>query len=224
MIRNLKRKATNIKSQLKKLDIYSPYPCYFEMVMSDNEKEEFIRVSGKSKKYLEFGSGGSTIKLLKNYKTNIYSVESSLDWIQSMRRYLIVRLGEKKRLQFFNINIGKTKEWGFPVDESSKHLFPNYSQGVFNEINPKDLDVIFVDGRFRVACTLSTIINTYTSDKENNQVILIHDFWNRDYYHHVLKYLEVVNKVDTLGVFKVKKDVDISQVKKDYEEFKFDYK
>ena len=53
--------------------------------------------------------------------------------------------------------------------------------------------------------------------------ILIHDFWNRPGYHVLLQYLEVFNQADTLGVFGIKKDVDLSKVKAEYELHKFDF-
>ena len=52
-------------------------------------------------------------------------------------------------------------------------------------------DVIFVDGRFRVACIYATLLHTNTS--EHNVRIMIHDF-ERSYYHEVLDYTEEVGR------------------------------
>ncbi len=207
-----------LKKIVRKLDMFSPYPVFYSWVMSKNERAAFDRVISKSKNYLEFGAGGSTIRALQKSNTKIYSVESSLDWIQFMRNYIVVRFFENKRLTFFNVDIGKTKFWGYPDGESSKHLFPHYSESVFESLDSKSLDVVFIDGRFRVACTLSTILNLYPN---TNHTILIHDFWIREEYHSVLKYLDLIEKVDTLGVFKIKEEIDIKEVKEEYEQFKF---
>ncbi len=129
---------------------------------------------------------------------------------------------ELKIAFFFPVDIGKTKEWGKPVDDSSKHLFPKYSSDVFISIDPTKLDTVFIDGRFRVACVLQTILNVF-SNKSNDTIILIHDFWNREQYHSVLHYLEIVEKVDTLGVFKIKDNVDLKKVQKDYDIYKYIY-
>ncbi|WP_232473249.1 hypothetical protein [Brachyspira sp. SAP_772] len=62
-----------------------------------------------------------------------------------------------------------------------------------------NIDTILVDGRFRVACVLNSIFYC------RNAVIIIHDFFNREYYNVLLNYLDIVEKADTLGVFKIKK-------------------
>ena len=58
--------------------------------------------------------------------------------------------------------------------------------------------------------------------ENSNLKILIHDFWNREQYHILLKYLDTVQKVDTIGLFSIKKSIDMKQVEKDYGAYKFD--
>ena len=135
-----------------------------------------------------------------------------------MREYRIVRKNEGKRLSLFHENVGQTGSWGFPTNEDFKDLFPNYSSTIFNEIDTSKIDTALVDGRFRVACTLKTILECHSNE---NLTILIHDFWNREKYHIVLQYLDVVDRADTLGVFSIKDDLDIGSAKKDYEKYKF---
>lgn len=206
---------------LKKCDMFSPWPIFYSFRMSKAEKEVFDEVIKKSKEYLEFWSGGSTIRVLQKSKAKIYSVESSIDWLQLMRKYFIIRYFEGKRLSFFRINIGETKDWGFPVNNDSRELFPNYSWNIFTMIDFQFLDTILIDGRFRVACTINIIIHMYAFDN-SNKIIIIHDFWNREYYHTVLNYLDVIGKTDTLGIFTIKKNLDIAKLKNDYASFKFD--
>ena len=119
----------------------------------------------------------------------------------------------------YPVDIGPTCEWGYPQSDNSKSLFPAYSSSIFKVIDNKAIDLAFVDGRFRVACTLRIILECYTN---NNLDILIHDFWNREKYHLVLKYLDIVDRVDSLGVFSIKKSIDLKSVHKDYEAYKFD--
>lgn len=222
-VKILEEVIVKAKNEIKdSLDKYSQHPIYYPWVMSKNEKSLFDKFISSSRYYLEFGSGGSTIRALQKSTAIIYSVDSNQEWIDSMEEYLVVRLHMKCRLTFFLIDIGNTKEWGTPVDDTSKHLFPKYSADVFELVDYKKIDTVFVDGRFRVACVLQTVLNVYTPHI-NNVVILIHDFWNREGYHVVLKYLEVVDKADTLGVFKVKNNLDIDEVKNDYNKYKFTY-
>lgn len=210
-----------IKKSIKQIECYSPWPLFYPWRMSKNEKKIFDITIKKSKKYLEFGSGGSTIRALQKSNAKIYSVDSSKDWIKFMRKYLFIRYFERKRLNFFHINIGPTKEWGVPVDDSLKHLYPQFSSKIFEILNTENLDTFLVDGRFRVACVLSTIIYIHTSGNYK-KIIIIHDFWNREYYHIVMQYLRVINKVETLGVFSIKEDLNITEVKQNYEKYKFD--
>ncbi len=210
-----------IKKNIRRIDLHSPWPIFYPWVMSKKEKEIFDSTIKKSKGYLEFGSGGSTIRALQKSNAKIYSVDSSKEWIGYMRKHLIVRYYEGKRLDFFYVNIGPTKEWGLPVDDSSKHLFPQFSSSVFNVVNPESVDTFLVDGRFRVACVLSTIIHL-SALGDYNKIIIIHDFWNREHYHVVLSYLKVIDRADTLGVFNIKENLNLADVRQDYERYKFD--
>ncbi|MDY5557061.1 hypothetical protein [Helicobacter sp.] len=89
-----------------------------------------------------------------------------------------------------------------PLNDSKKANFPNYSQFVFGVL-PRDeikmIDTIFIDGRFRVACALSTLLYC------PNSTIMIHDFFNRLQYRIVLEFLDTIEACETLGVFKPKK-------------------
>ncbi len=212
---------TRLEKVIRTLDKFSPYPLFYPFVMSDAEKMLFDKTIKRSHHYLEFGLGGSTLRALQKSKAKIYTVESSPEWIKEMRKYLIIRYFENKRLFIFPVNIGPTREWGYPVSDKYKDLFEAYSAHIFELIDKKLIDLVLIDGRFRVACTLKAILACH----ENKDFkILIHDFWNRQEYHVVLKYLNVVKKVDTLGLFVIKPDIDLKEVAKDYEIYKFNPK
>jgi hypothetical protein len=137
-----------------------------------------------------------------------------------MRRYFLIRFNERKRLFLFYVDVGPTKEWGVPVGTGSSYLFPDYSARIFQLIKKERVDTVLVDGRFRVACTLKTILECHGNDK---LLILIHDFWNRAHYHIVLKYLYEVERADTLGVFVLKTGIDLNAVAQDYEAYKYNF-
>lgn len=200
-----------------RLDKLSPYPLLYTLIMSDKEKILFDKTINGSRHYLEFGLGGSTLRALQKSKANIYTVESNTEWINKMREYFIFRYNENKRLHIFPVNIGPTIKWGYPEPDNNKKLFESYSSTIFNSINEDEIDLALIDGRFRVACTLKLIIHCH---ENKNLKILIHDFWNREQYHIVLKYLDVLKKVDTLGLFTMKNNIDLKSAKKDYETYK----
>lgn len=93
-----------------------------------------------------------------------------------------------------------------------------YSQHVYdilgNEYTSK-IDTLFIDGCFRVACILNLGKNT---------VIIIHDFWNREDYHVVLKFLDKIDYLDSIGIFKQKNNIDKNLVMDIYNLYNYDYR
>ncbi|HBU20150.1 MAG TPA: hypothetical protein DEF32_17825 [Hydrogenophaga sp.] len=185
--------------------------------MSNEEMRVFDEEIKDAKYYLEFGLGGSTIRAIQRSKAIIHTVESSTDWVKEMRRYLLVRQHEKRRLRIFSVDIGPVLEWGYPKSDNFKNSFETYSSGIFQSIDCSQIDLILVDGRFRVACTLKSILECQVNSSVK---ILIHDFWNRPQYHTVLQYLDIVKKVDTIGLFSIKNGIDRESLLRDYEVYK----
>lgn len=178
------------------------------MTMTKGEKNLLHSYMDSSTHYLEFGAGESTVYAAKSpmIKT-IDSVESSPKYVDENLRpnENIVMALAANRLCFHIIDIGETIAWGRPKDRAKRHLWPSYSASVFSK--NEQFDLVLVDGRFRVACTLNSILNT-----TDDCVIMIHDFWNRPEYHVVLRYLETRDKVDTLGVFSKKRHINLAEV------------
>ncbi|MDB2388614.1 hypothetical protein N9W47_05090, partial [Alphaproteobacteria bacterium] len=75
-------------------------------------------------------------------------------------------------------------------------------------------DVILIDGRFRVACFIYSLLNA-----EEGSVIIFDDYINRSFYHVVE---EIVPRFDECGrqaVFKVPKQFNINLAKKLLDKF-----
>ena len=206
-----------VKKIFRKLDQLSPYPLFYPFLMSESEKLLFDSSIKMSRYYLEFGMGGSTIRVIQRSNAVIYTVDSSAEWIRYMRKYSIIRFMENKRLHIFPVHIGPVKGMGYPTSDLYKESFGNYSSEIFQQINGNLIDLALVDGRFRVACILKIIIACHENKKIN---ILIHDFWDRPHYHIVLQYLDILYRADTLGLFSIKRTIDLTAVKKDYEAYK----
>lgn len=165
--------------------------------------------------YLEFGSGGSTFLALLHAQVSIISVESDKNWIEYLRDWKLIRDAENRRLQFIYVNIGEVGEWGVPSEiEKSKEFFPNYSTQVFETY--KDFDVVFIDGRFRVACLLQTVLHCPKHTR-----ILMHDFNNRAFYHQILEFVDIVDTCDTLAEFKIRENIDRQKVLALYEQYQY---
>ncbi len=174
------------------------------MAMTKDELDMVHSYMDASHSYLEFGSGESTIYAANaSMIKNIDSVESSEKYITENLKpnIAIANALASGKLRFHIVDIGETIDWGYPKNQSKKHLWPNYSLSVFSRQSNHDL--VLVDGRFRVACALNSALNT-----SEDCSIIIHDFWSRPEYHILLKYLKVKNRVDTVCVFGKKRDCD----------------
>ncbi|MGL4034756.1 O-linked N-acetylglucosamine transferase family protein [Kosakonia cowanii] len=181
--------------------------------MSPEERDMFEKYLKEAKSYYEFGSGGST-KLATRHGVEVFGVESDKFWVETLHK----EAGPLCKVDY--VDIGPTKEWGYPVDETNNDKFPDYSEAIMRYENR--FDVILIDGRFRVACTLNAIRHTlkHQSSKQKT-LIIIHDFWNRPNYHVVLRFLDVVDSAESLGVFKIKKKIDLKHLVEKLEEYKY---
>jgi len=186
--------------------------------MNKNEQFLFEKYIRQSRYYLEFGMGGSTIYVLRKANARVHSVESDVDWVKKIKKSWYVKYHLLRRLNIHFSDIGPTKKWGYPEKMDRKDFFPDYSAGVFKNVDTSKIDLVLIDGRFRVACVMQTILNCF---KNKGVRILIHDFYNRPHYHIVLKYLTEIDKADNLGVFVIKPDINLQDVALDYESFKF---
>lgn len=207
---------TTIKKILYVYDRFSPLPLFFPFMMTDGEKRLFDSVVSNSSHYLEFGMGGSTFRALKKSNAQVYSIDSSISWIGYMRSFLFIRMMENKRLSLFHVDIGETGEFGHPKNQISKEKFIDYSSSIFESIDKTKVDTVLVDGRFRVACTLKTIMECQENDSLS---IMIHDF-HREYYHPVLKFLDIKSRVDNLVVCEIREGLEIEVLETMYEQYK----
>jgi len=109
------------------MDRFSGEPQLYETLNNKEEVELFINRLKHAKGYFEWGMGGSTFDSLKHSYAKVFAVESSKEWMDHMGKWSFIRKNIKNgRLKCFYINIGKTKDWGYPVDSSEKENFPNF--------------------------------------------------------------------------------------------------
>lgn len=134
---------------------------------------------------------------------HIYSVESDKNFLELIQRE-ITSLYPAMKASFFYINIGKTKEWGYPVDKELASNWPNYCIAPWHKIidNNQFPDVILIDGRFRVACFLISLLLA-----KAETVILFDDYVDRPHYHIVEKHLKPSNTEGRMAEFVVKSNL-----------------
>lgn len=167
-------------------------------MMSSAEITKFKKYLSQATNYLEYGSGGSTVFASKfeNIK-KIKSIESDSNWASKIQKETTTEMNY--------INLGRTGGCGTPIDLSTKHLWPRYSQNYSEEF-----DLVLIDGRFRVACFLDILL------KQGSPIVLFHDFLNRPEYHIILQFSTVIESVDTLVVLKINDNIDLKIIQEFY--------
>ena len=178
--------------------------------MTRNEKKLFEKIVLNSSNYFEFGCGGSTyfVSHCDNIK-KIISVDSSLEWINNVKEKI-----NSDKLKIIHINF-EYGDWGVPTNHNQKNIWETYSSCI-NSFD-KEFDLIFVDGRFRVACALKA----YDHLTENG-LLLVHDYARRPHYHILEQIYDKVQEVDRLIVF-CKKEIDKNYIEELWQKYKYQH-
>jgi hypothetical protein len=175
----------------------------------DKDRILFYKYLDLSKVYFEYGSGGSTYNAsLKTNIKQIYSVESDISWHNKLKNLI-----KNEKVTFiYNEMDTLPNTWGKPGPNSTKEEWINYSDQIKKlDINvSKEIDLILIDGRFRVACCLKCF-DVITNDC----AIAFDDFLNREEYHVVLDYYDIVEKTEDERMVILKKKVTINSVPKE---------
>ena len=153
-----------------------------------------------SKVILEYGSGDTTIAASKLREKLIFSVESDRNWAVDLQ-CKIDEYNSSSHTLIYHVNIGPTGKWGRPIDSTNWHKFYKYSLSIWDEPFFKQPDVVFIDGRFRPACLMATILRT-----KKKITVLFDDYVNRDYYHNVEQFVVPKTIVGRMAVFEIKPD------------------
>ena len=168
-----------------------------EKILFDGDDYLFKKYLKNCNIYFEYGVGDSTIWVLENTSSRIISVDTDKKWINK-----VDISKNKKRIDINWINLGETENWGRPKTyEYRKHFF-DYISNVWT-FNLK-ADVILIDGRFRVASFLFSLINA-----KEGSIIIFDDYVGRSYYHVVEEILEVYMRCGRQVFFKVPKVFNI---------------
>ena len=159
--------------------------------MSDKEITLFDSLVSCSRRYMEFGAGGSTCRAAATSKEWILSVDSSTEWLSKVA----AQCGGNIKL--LHADIGKVGEWGVPLDADRRRDWPGYHERPWLEPEAIESDFYLIDGRFRVACFIQSVLRSARSDA----VFAIHDFSVRAHYHVVLPFVREIATSEQLSAF-----------------------
>jgi hypothetical protein len=184
--------------------------------MSDDECRLFKSILTCSRRYLEFGCGGSTCVAASVIKESIISVDTSLEWIDKVRQTCE---SEASPIQpaLVHIDIGPTSDWGQPSDPSTRERWPDYHRAIWARSGSSDADLYMIDGRFRVACFMQILLHSRA-----DALIMIHDFNFRSGYHVVREVAREIAIADSLSLFVRRADRNETHVREILAAYEYD--
>jgi hypothetical protein len=128
---------------------------------------------------LEYGSGGSTVLAAQMLGKTVFSVESDANWLAKMQGYFAAN-PPHATVHLHHGDIGPTRDWGHPADDSQFRKWPDYPNSVWARPDFSHPDLVLIDGRFRVACLLSVMFKI-----TRPVTVLFDDYLDRMSYHAV---------------------------------------
>jgi hypothetical protein len=165
-----------------------------ERPLLDDESGAWLAERLKSTKlFLEFGSGGSTV-LANRLGVPSVTVESDPFYAATVRKVL----PSPGKARIVTPRMGVTGEWGMPVlGKGRKGL--RYVSAPFGQLKGSFPDLIFVDGRYRVACVLESARQAAVAHR--TATVLLDDYVYRPHYHVLEQHLGTPERVGRDAIF-----------------------
>ena len=168
-----------------------------------------------AKNYIEYGSGGSTLYASK-YCKKVLSVESDFDFKKTIENKL------NKNCKIIYSDIGETIEFGVPKsNDVNTFLNPNGLDYALSPWKFKNIpDLVLIDGRYRVICLLISLLK----NKNSKCIYLFDDYFLRPYYWVVEDYVKVLKKIENLAIFKIKNNINKTDIRKVIKIYEHDFR
>jgi hypothetical protein len=187
-----------------------PVPDLENPQMSAPERERLAAELARTRRYFEFGMGGSSLMAVRAGVREMVSVDSDPQWVEAVRQHReIAPRAADGSVSLLHADIGPVTDWGRPADRSGLRKWSAYLSAGWAEWARRDAmpDLVFVDGRFRVACCLSVAVACARLPADAYPRLLMHDVDDRRaYYRDALELFEQVETVDTLLVLRPRAD------------------
>lgn len=181
-----------------------------EESLFDGDDHLFKRKIASAKMYGEYGSGKSTVWVNKYFQGALkISVDTSVQWVTRVNAQLgrdIVK----------HVDVGAVGDWGTPQSYVCRRNFLRYAERLWAD--EAELDLILIDGRFRVLCFLTCLLRC-----KEGAVILFDDYRTRPYYHIVEEFVKPVDFCGRQALFEIRNKgaIDLNLV--DAERSRFAY-
>ncbi len=152
-------------------------------------------------RYLEFGTGGSTVLAARLVRHSVIAVDSSREWLDRVAAACPAERSAKLLLN--HVDIGPVGNWGVPQDEATRPRWPSYHNAIWANAEAEQADLVLVDGRFRVACFVQALLRTAPGT-----LVLLHDYPERPGYHVVEQLARPVMALGALVAMRRRPDFD----------------
>lgn len=171
----------------------------------------FKREAKKCRVYGEYGCGASTIWMAQNTSVVIYSVDSSKMWLEHVDSKV-----QSDKLISKHVDMGELGAWGYPLGYRQRAQFKFYLDFIWTRSQKPDL--VLIDGRFRVACFLTSLKHA-----ETGTYLFFDDYRSRPEYAVVEEFLAPSEYCGRQAIFIVpaRDEIDMSKLEIELERFRY---
>jgi len=162
---------------------------------------------GDAETYVEYGSGGSTLLALELGVSNVIVAESDPGWVEKIREQAEDIVSGQQRLFVEYCDVGPVGPWGTPTTFTEDQA-RNYVSAVWDRVQMLGVrpDVVLIDGRFRVACFMQTLL------KAQSHCEIIMDDYMRQEYFVVEDVCKLKKRIGRFGIFESTEERNLSRI------------
>lgn len=176
------------------------------------DDQMFLDIIRSCQVYGEYGCGQSTVWTALNTNATILSVDTSLEWIQNVKSVV----PDSTRLNDLRwVDVGELANLGKPISFKKRENFIFYMNSIWEKpgINP---DLVLIDGRFRVACFLTSLLKSEPGTK-----IIFDDYVSRPYYHVVEDFIAPIRFCGRQALFIKQGFIDTEKILGEINRFQY---
>ena len=192
-----------------------------EPYLDDESSWVFRSALRECRFYLEYGSGGSTVLAARLGKRFI-SVETDQHYLESVRRK-IGALAPDQHL--IHADVGATGPWGTPfwrrVTRQKLSKWSESLEAPWRLVHGDTPDLILIDGRFRVAATLTCCVHLIASPRSR---ILVDDYVTNPSYHAIEEYAQLITTIGRMAVFQPSASIGATNLRRAIAEYGSDWR
>jgi hypothetical protein len=182
--------------------------------LSEAESSTLLRELRATSAYFEFGMGGSSLLAVRAGVPEMVMVDSDASWVASVREHpeIAPRVADRS-ITPIHADIGPVREWGNPVDLTHLRKWHAYLSVGWTEWARRNKlpDLVFIDGRFRVACCLTAALVCQQKQPPGGMRVLMHDVNDeRPHYLDALEFFDEIERVESLIIMRLRPDTTAS--------------